>query len=262
MVFNGSNVDMEILPVDPTMMDFHLRQRLVSTSSNMNLRNPGSNSDDVVSDAEGMITVIYRAKCDPIEIPRIAHNVTWYDPFYEKNGDMDTIIAAFDIDHKCFGWYAHSLAAFIVIATSLMEFTYFQMFPVYIVVGYGIVSCVAIEGDRRSKNYEIRRKHVAITRHGIYIDIVDDPIQQNLQIRKIIKFHDIQRAYTQQTYGFKRSENDCCPHEVIQYRIILKSKRCCSNIILDGIVQQQKFIDIVNEMIDRSNNEQTAVEMQ
>ncbi len=80
---------------------------------------------------------VYRSICDPDEIPDVARDVTWNDPFYKNDSN---IIAAFDIDQSkieeymeaskilyvvtfifglvlllCFGWIAGILTVFFLV---------------------------------------------------------------------------------------------------------------------------------------------------
>jgi hypothetical protein len=44
-------------------------------------------------------------KDEPNELPYIARNLTWHDPFYENSHDINDIIMAFDIDRTKYDYF-------------------------------------------------------------------------------------------------------------------------------------------------------------
>ena len=100
---------------------------------------------------------------------------------------------------------------------------------------------ILLDNDQRSKQVKIKRLHVALTRNGIYIDRVDKPGGRNLMMRRVIPYNQIQNCKV------IAELSDCGGN--INFKVAYQSegKQCT----IDGITPPQRFVDIVNAMIQQ-----------
>jgi hypothetical protein len=186
---------------------------------------------------------LFRSKCHPDEIPDVARDVTWYDSFYENDAD---VIVAFDMNYEMLD---RSFNLYVLISIFFI--------PLY---GIGIIFLILLFGISLRNNeslywrqYRLRRKHVAATRRGIYFDQVDEPGSGTIMVRAVIPYDLIDKMVV-------TVEKDNCHlnYTVTGYK---KNRQRAFKII--GLVGTQKFVDIVEAMIEhtRRRNESTNTEV-
>jgi hypothetical protein len=179
-------------------------------------------NDSTVS--SGTREILFCSKCDNRDIPEVAQGVQWKDSFYENDSD---IIAVFDIDRTI---YDQSKAPRGILCILSMCFHFL----------------CPIDVSRRSNKLRIKRRHIAIARRGIVFDDVDVPGSRNVIRRTIIKYETIKSCESVVTYS---GWNDGVSSQIYLY---LKPDNRAR--FIDGVIKVQQFIDIVNAMIDRSND--------
>ena len=110
---------------------------------------------------------------------------------------------------------------------------------------------------------ELKRRisclHIAVGTRGIYIDLVDSPGSLNLIDRTIITYDKIRKCEVvyvynrshgtmkQRIYIHTKDDFDCngwCPYNKV---VLMSGPRCD----MKGIKNPQKFVDIVNAMMER-----------
>jgi hypothetical protein len=216
--------------------------------------------------------LLYRSKCHPDDIPVVARNLTWEDPLYEESDSTNEIIAAFDIDRtlydrstlKLFQWFIlMPIASFVplFIAWQIVfeeAVTFFIILAIYI----SIVT-LSLFWWTASK-YRIERMHLAVGARGIHIDEVDVPDSNNLMCHTLIKFEDIEKCSVESEFNYFIGK--------IYYRVkvcrknddftIVQGEKVFHSFTLpittEGIRKQQKFVDVVNAMIERCNPDAAA----
>jgi hypothetical protein len=179
---------------------------------------------------------VYQSICNPSSIPDVARDVTWYDPFYENDSN---IIAAFDIDQKKIKEYMEKSKLYYVGVIPLGMFTYFLFGNWFIVIVLGIQYLVYINNYRQLHSH-YRNTHIAISRDGIYLDECDNT-NQTLMLRTIIKYENIHNISIESyTFG----------NHFRYYVVSIKNSKGQVTHVLSGFFAVQKFVDIVNAMIE------------
>jgi hypothetical protein len=214
------------------------------TNNNDNSDNSAVLGMEILSPVEDAIVTSperkkYHSICNVDDIPTIARDVTWNDPFYQNDKN---VIAAFDIDQNQVEQYLENTKKYyyMILITFIGVMFYSVLIAIFICIFWlGHVNV------RRSKCSRYRTVHIAITQNGIYVDECDRssyPYQKLMQ-RTIIKYETIHKCYIQ-TYSFWFH-----PY----YEIIFENtKNEMMNTIL-GFFEVQKFVDIMNVMIESSN---------
>jgi hypothetical protein len=200
-------------------------------------------------------TSLQMLKDDPNELPYIARNLTWHDPFYENSHDVDDIIMAFDIDRTKYDtfWLPFVLAIFVPI-----NFTFYWIdeddfvgVVLFLIFLFSIPTCFACisDCDQRSKQFKIKRLHVALTRTDIYVDLVD---RNNLMIRKSIPYHEVSKCVVE--------GEPSCWGDTMNFHIKLQKTSLEPPFMIDGIATPQRFVDIVSAMIKKSSEATRRIE--
>jgi hypothetical protein len=196
---------------------------------------------------------------DSNELPNIARHLTWHDAFYENSTDIDDIIVAFDIDRtkydiydKLFWSQIFGIWFLSCIITSAYRFDIFVTGIVwsFAPIFFALVSFAYIwDTDKRCKQYRVKRLHVALTRNDVYIDLVDKPCGHNIKFRKKIPYDQIRNCVV-------KGEPSCWG-KAMNFQISLQMKG--EEYIIDGIASPQRFVDVVNAMINKSSEATTGV---
>jgi hypothetical protein len=107
--------------------------------------------------------------------------------------------------------------------------------------------------EERIKNFRRRRSHLAIARQGIYYDQVDEPGSRKLMSRTVISYDEIQKSMVKVEEGYCR----------LKYQVVVYTKNGQPRLKLEGLVETQIFVDIVNAMMERCrrSNESTNTEV-
>ena len=218
--------------------------------------------------------VLYRSKCHIDDIPDVARGLTWLDPFYDVNDHDDNlqsgaseIIAVFDIDRTLydrstfdiFKWvifipmYVAGILLVCVLELGIAQ-VFFIIFFIYCFVL--LIFYVMVDWRRSEAKTRISRMHIAIATRGIYIDEVDAPGSFSLACRKNIKYNEIKKCevksafnYFYRTMHYWITINTTYDREIKNEQGI--SVGFTPSHTIAGIRNQQKFVDIVNAMIER-----------
>jgi hypothetical protein len=199
---------------------------------------------------------LFRSKCHPDEIPDVARDFTWCDSFYKNDTD---VIAVFDMNHKMldrdamfcycrmFGIFIFCFVPFFIwiwISISFIVWIFFMLVPIFVAMSIN---------EERIKNFRRRRSHFAIARQGIYYDQVDEPGSRKLMSRTVISYDDIQKSMVTEEKG-------CCRPN---YQVVVYANNGQPSLSIEGLVETQIFVDIVNAMIERCRrrNESTNTEV-
>lgn len=214
--------------------------------------------------------MLYRSKCHVNDIPEVARGMTWNDPFYDaidqSTSTNPEIIAAFDINrtfydrstYEIFKWfilipmYSISLLPFCLMWGIASEFFYtYVIYGIFLSLFY-----VIVDTQRHEKRLRINCTHIAISTNGVYIDEVESPGSHNIMSRARIAYDEIKKCQV-------RSEYNCC-HRSMNYKVIINTKDdrevnhekgvsiFIPSYIIEGLRKQQKFVDIVNAMMERN----------
>ena len=223
---------------------------------------------------------VYRSKCHIDDIPEMARGLTWNDPFYDSIDQSDTstdIIAAFDIDrtlfdrstYDIFKWFILSPTCFLIfyiLLRILIDGYYDDRSDNGFVVLLYIMYCSGlstlyflVDCQRRESRSRLHCTHIAISTRGIYIDQVESPGSYNLMCRTRIKFDEIKKCQVISEYQ--------CINRTMNYKITINTKDdreiktekddgtnsiFIPRFTIQGIRKQQKFVDIVNVMMERN----------
>jgi hypothetical protein len=222
----------------------HLTSTRVSVTATREISDhPPSSYQFIVNDAIAVVDhneevanrKEYHSVCDPDEIPDVARAVSWYDPFYENDPN---VIAAFDIDQSKVKEYME-MSKLYYIWVIIIGLAFCAFFGWLAAVLFGVHFLLSINNTRLLHSH-YRNMHIAISRDGIYVDECDDK-NQTLMLRTIIKFeniHDISIA----SYSFKNNSR--------YYEVSIKNVEGKVTHVLYGFFAVQKFVDIVNAMIE------------
>ena len=178
---------------------------------------------------------VYRSICDPDEIPDVARDVTWYDPFYENDSN---IIAAFDIDQNKVKEYMEKSKLYYLWAVVVMLLVYLLLGEFAAMIGL-IYLLVAIN-SARALHYHYRTVHIAISRNGIYVDECDDS-NQTLMLRTIIKYENINEIFIA-SFSYVTNYR--------MYEAYIKNAEGTITNVFYGFFPVQKFVDIVKAMVE------------
>jgi hypothetical protein len=122
-------------------------------------------------------------------------------------------------------------------------------------MGAGICFLMALRNNESLywRSYRLRRKHVAAARRGIYFDEVDEPGSRTIMARLVIPYDQIDKMVV-------TVEND---NRHLNYTVIIYRKNRQRAFKIIGLVGTQKFVDIVEAMIEhtRRRNESTNTEV-
>ena len=236
-----------------------------TTSTNTNTIHYGGTDGPV--EAEELM--LYRSKCHIDDIPNVARGMTWNDPFYEGNNDpgecAPDIIAAFDIDRTLFDQPTSEICKNFILIPILSLCT----LPIFIVFGLAevfmwlyfiycfivLIMYVLVDSRRSEAKARISRMHIAISPRGIYIDEADAPGSFSIACRTTIKYDEIKKCQVKSEYNYFH-------HKMLYTLTIntaddreLKTESGTSlgfvpKYTFVGIRNQQKFVDIVNAMME------------
>ena len=222
--------------------------------------------------------ILYRSKCDIDDIPDVARGMTWTDPFYDVNDPNNStttknnndIIAAFDIDRTLYDrstfaimkWF-FLIPMFCVVPISAIIFIFGGMlnvlysFSLYLIYGVFLLTIYCtVDCQRHEKKARLKRTHIAISTRGIYIDEVDTPGSNNLMSRTRIKYDEITKCQVISEFNLI--------FRTMYYKVTVNTKfdfpikndkgdhiGFYPKHIIEGIPNQQKFVDIVEAMMER-----------
>ena len=248
---------------------------------------PVQSTDDTHSNNIGCTTevpvvadelILYRSKCHIDDIPELVRGMTWTDPFYDTNNPSNSnnthnndIIAAFDIDRTLHDrsifeickWF-FLIPMFCAVPISIIIYIFGGMLNVFLLFYFYLLYCgillvpicLVLECHRYEKQARLKRTHIAIGTCGIYIDEVDTPGSNNLMIRTRIKYGEITK------YQVISEFNLIC--RTIHYKVTVNTKfdfpikngkgdhiGFYPKHIIEGIPNQQKFVNIVEAMTER-----------
>jgi hypothetical protein len=253
------------------------------TTTTRNTNTIQCSSSDVVLPVATAAMGIYRSKCPIDEIPEIARGLTWNDPFYDPIDPSDCtstdIIAAFDLDrtlydrstYEIFKWFI-LIPIFSLICLPLYLIWGVAMALLLVYIIYGIfLSLIYLMEDcqRHEKRLRLKCTHIAIGTRCIYIDEGESPGSFNLMSRTRIPFDEIKQCQVISEYN--------CINRAMKYKITISTKddpkverngisAFVPRYTIQGLQKQQKFVDIVNIMMERNgivsssvNSEVTAV---
>ena len=180
---------------------------------------PNGTDDVTETSTDG---VLHTTNHDSNELPEIARNLSWDDPFYESSNDRNDIIMAFDFDRQKYDQFllprvlgVVGIVLFLTVALQNGEVG--DAFFIEFVLASGVIMWSLMSDlDQRSKQFRVKRAHIALTRNGIYFDEVDRPGGHNLMMRKLITYKEIKKCEV------KREEGSC---NAANYRL-----RCASGL--------------------------------
>ena len=270
---NESEPDVEFVP---TRSSTH--SDVAVTSDDTTTRN--DNNNDTLSLVFAEECNSYRSKCRMDDIPVEARGWTWSDPYYDMNDPSHhDIIAAFDIDRTLydqstfdmFKWFFLILLLLVILEILLICFApnpypFQDMFPDsainfgILVLFYGtcLLTIYCTEHNRRSeKKLRIQCMHIAIGTCGIYLDMVDSLGSKNLMNRTRITYDEIKKCQAMSEYNpfHKKLDHKITINTTEDYAMNTEDGRIIFGYIpkytIEGIKKQQKFVDIVNAMLDR-----------
>jgi hypothetical protein len=194
-------------------------------------------------------------KDDPNELPSIARNLTWHDPFYENRTDVNDIIMTFDIDRRKYDTFILSplLAIFFMAAIISLWLGYFEFVIGITILSSGPMIFACINNCiHRQEQLNVKCLHVALTRNGIYVDVVNKPDGHHHMIRTKIPYRQIKACVT----TVERS----CWGGTANYKIRVYRKEKFPVFVIDGIESPQRFLDVVGAMMKWSSDVTTDVE--
>lgn len=237
----------------------------VGTTDNTHTNTIDCNNAPVVAEE----LIVYRSKCHIDDIPDVARGLTWNDPFYDAvdhTGNTPTeIIAAFDIDrtlydrstYDLFKWfilipmYSLSLLPLCLVWGIAGVFLYWYfIYGVFLSLNYVVVDC-----KRHESRLRINCTHIAVSTRGIYIDEVDAPGSYNLMSRTRISYDEIKKCQVKSEYNcFNRTMNYKVTINTNDDREVKGEKEVVfiPRYTIEGLQKQQKFVDIVNAMMERN----------
>ena len=224
------------------------------------------NNNDTLSLVFAEECISYSSKCRMDDLPEEARGWTWSDPYYDMNDPSHhDIIAAFDIDRTLydqstfdmFKWYFLILLPLVILEIPLICYAardpFGAMSNIAPIIGFfGIVYCVFLfpfyiqmHFQRSEKKLRIQCMHIAIGTRGIYIDEVDSLGSKNFMNRTRITYDEIKKCQVRSEYNYF--------YRKMMYRtlVISTTDRYFPIYTFEGIKNQQKFVDIVNAMLDR-----------
>jgi hypothetical protein len=172
--------------------------------------------------------------------------VTWSDPFYENNKD---VIAAFDMDYdnvrRIFSARRNSFLAGAACCLLLSFVMYKTVFWFSILLWITVVPLLGEAVDLNKSLHLMLRRHVAITRHGIYVDDADRPHSLRLARRQVIALDTVSRCQVDEVGWFLPSYQVEVKHVV--------------PLILEGLVDAQAFADVLMESVRQHQEQQQSV---
>ena len=127
-----------------------------------------------------------------------------------------------------------------------------------LIYGICVLMFYGVEHYRRSeKQLRIQCMHIAIGTRGIYLDEVDTRGSKNLMNRTRIRYDEIKNCQVLSEYNpFHKKMNHKITINTTEDRAIISG--ALGTIVgyvpkytIEGIKKQQKFVDIVNAMLDR-----------
>ena len=127
-----------------------------------------------------------------------------------------------------------------------------------LIYGICVLMFYGVEHYRRSeKQLRIQCMHIAIGTRGIYLDEVDTRGSKNLMNRTRIRYDEIKNCQVLSEYNpFHKKMNHKITINTTEDRAIISG--ALGTIVgyvlkytIEGIKNQQKFVDIVNAMLDR-----------
>ena len=104
-----------------------------------------------------------------------------------------------------------------------------------------LICFIASHCSDRSKQYRRRCTHIAIAESGVYVDEVHEPGSQELMRRLVYKYTDIQKSEV--------IRMDSCGS--VSFQVVLFNNRGFRMLQVDGLIGAQRFVDRVNEMVER-----------
>ena len=188
--------------------------------------------------------LLHTTNHDSNELPEIARNLSWDDPFYESSNDRNDIIMAFDFDRQKYDQFllprvlgAIGIVLFLTVALQNGEVDPGFFIIILQIAFWAIFWSLMSDLDQRSKQLRVKRAHIDLTRHGIYFDEVYRPGGHNLMMRKLITYKEIRKCEV-------KREEGC---NAVNYRVEVQLKaRFSSNVVIEDILRSQLFVDIVN----------------
>jgi hypothetical protein len=193
-----------------------------------------------------------------LEIPDAARTITWNDPLYENNPD---IIAVFDINSKTLGdmyeWQGLLagvcllLLMFFIPLTSESDSVYWWFLWV------PVAGSIFVIVHANKEKYKVERLHVAVARHGVYLDETDEPGSSSLAKRTVLEFDSI--------VSCRIHDTDSCASTYYSVVIVTQSpehkrtnhcRRQGGSQTLShnvtGLLNGQVFVDLVSAMMERA----------
>ena len=268
---NESEPDVEFVPTRSSTHTY-----VAVTSDDTTTRN--ANNNDTLSLVFAEECISYSSKCRMDDLPEEARGWTWSDPYYDMNDPSHhDIIAAFDIDRTLydqstfdmFKWLFLILLVLVILEILLICFApnpYQDMFPdsaIYfgiLVLAYGlfVLTIYCVEPPMLSeKKLRIQCMHIAIGTRGIYLDMVDSLGSANLMNRTRITYDEIKKCQAVSEYNpfHKNMNHKITINTTEDYALKTEDGKIIFGYVpkytIEGIKKQQKFVDIVNAMLDR-----------
>jgi hypothetical protein len=181
--------------------------------------------------------------------------VTWSDPFYENNKD---VIAAFDMDYDYVRRVFSARRNAFVAGAACCLLLSFVLYKTGFFWGFCVLLCLPIPGllgDAVKSNKSLHlmlRRHVAITRRGIYVDDADRPLSLRLARRQVIALDGIKSCRVDEVGWFLPS-----------YQVVVKhvspNERLLQSFIPEGLVDAQAFADVLMESVRQHQEQQQSV---
>lgn len=194
------------------------------------------------------------APCSTVTASMADDLCTWSDPFYSNDA---TVIAAFTFDYEKFDrrlawtwrllccsvvWVAtREVYLFIKYTTDLDNDWYWHL-PIVFSLSFWVFAFLATKYVfDRSKQQRRHCLHIALTERGIYVDEVIKPGSRQLMRRLDYKYARMQKCemFRKDFFGS------------VNFQVVVLNLRGARMLQIDGLIGAQRFVDFVNEMIQR-----------
>lgn len=245
---NGSEEVIELLSQD------------VITHNHMDDENVGfikAEVASVLSDTSEIVNTT-TTQHDSDDLPEILRNTSWHDPFYESSHDRNDIVMAFDIDRTKYDRFIVPRTLGIFFGMGIIS-SCLQLSDLLVILSIWLLPFMLFAGlmdcDQRSNQFRVKRTHIALTRNGVYIDIVDTPGGHNNMMRKVILYKDMKSCDIIEDYNCCRNTSN---YTVVIRQSIEGSTNFCTTYKVEDLARPQQFVDVVHAMIAKSTKSTTG----
>jgi hypothetical protein len=187
------------------------------------------------------------------DLPDTASGITWNDPFYRNNPD---VIAAFDFHSNKLqqiyvgqGRFAFYFLIFILLLGLILSVRVEDGLVCWLFLWMPVAGTIIAIAYTRKELFMLGRRHVAVTRCGVYLDEADEPGSSHLAKRTVLKFDAIVSCIVQDT-GCARP----------QYSVVISTRTTTTargTVVPDytysvvGLLNGQTFADLVSAMVEQ-----------